>query len=108
VVTVVLRMLKPWVNPGGWKAWEVVLAKVKSTWPWADCDQYPLQMSGVSCPIMENRKRLQESDGGVIFRRTLSAYSGKSSDIEAIAGIVRAELLGAAELMTSQTQADPR
>lgn len=51
----------------------MIIEKMTTHPGWADCDQCPLQTSGASCPIMENRKRLQDPDDGIVFRRRLSA-----------------------------------
>ncbi|MHC2380316.1 hypothetical protein [Bradyrhizobium liaoningense] len=51
----------------------MIIDKMTAHPGWADCDRCPLQSSGASCPIMENRKRLQDPEDGTVFRRRLSA-----------------------------------
>lgn len=51
----------------------MIIEKMTTHPGWTDCDRCPLQMSGASCPIMENRKRLQDPEDGIVFRQRLSA-----------------------------------
>jgi hypothetical protein len=50
----------------------MIIEKMTAHAGWADCDGCQLQ-SRASCPILENRRRLQDPEDGVVFRRRLSA-----------------------------------
>jgi hypothetical protein len=51
----------------------MIIEKMMAHTGWSECSSCPLQSSGGSCPIMENRKRLQEPSDGAVFRSRLSA-----------------------------------
>jgi hypothetical protein len=51
----------------------MIIDKMTSHAGWAECDTCSHQMSGEPCPIMENRRRLQDPTDGAVFRKRLTA-----------------------------------
>jgi hypothetical protein len=51
----------------------MIIEKMISHAGWAECGACPLSGPGNACPIMENRKRLQDPSDGAVFRKRLTA-----------------------------------
>ncbi|SDD08266.1 hypothetical protein SAMN05216337_1007131 [Bradyrhizobium brasilense] len=51
----------------------LIVEKMMSHPGWSECDSCPLRDDKNACPIMENRRRLQDELDGAIFRKRLTA-----------------------------------
>jgi hypothetical protein len=49
----------------------MIIEKMMAHAGWAECSACPLSTAGTACPIVENRKRLQDPSDGAVFRKRL-------------------------------------